>query len=134
MLARRAAARASWWKRGGSRSSRERLNVSGRALYDPNSVSVARIALAVALPVGLIGVVSLVIAIANSRTGSSTDVNPSDGSQRQRIGFGIRGVGFFMSQGNEIEDYAYVWPYLAKICLGVAILALVVALVAWVTL
>jgi hypothetical protein len=96
-------------------------------------VHFARIALAIALPVGLIGLVSLVIASINSRRGSSTDPTSSDGAQRQKIGFGIRGVGFFMSQGNEIEDYAYVWPSLAKSCLGVSGLALLVALVFWLT-
>ena len=38
-----------------------------------------------------------------------------------------------MSQEDEIEDYAYAWPYVAKFCLGVSFLSLVVALVAWVT-
>ena len=95
-------------------------------------MNVAGIALAVALPVGLVGVVSLVIASVNSRRESSTDPTSSDDVQRQRIGFPIRGVGFFMSQGNEIENYAYAWPYVAKFCLGITILALAVALVAWV--
>lgn len=97
-------------------------------------MNVAGIALTVALPVGLIGVVSLVIASVNSRRGSSTAPTSSDGAlRRQRIGFPIRGVGFFMSQGNEIEDYSYAWPYVAKFCLGALILALAVAFVAWVS-
>jgi hypothetical protein len=107
--------------------------MTGSETYDPKSVNVAGIALTVALPVGLIGVVSLVIASVNSRRGSSTAPTSSNGAQRQKIGFPIRGVGFFMSHGNEIEDYAYAWPYVAKFCGGALILALAVAFVAWAT-
>jgi hypothetical protein len=38
-----------------------------------------------------------------------------------------------MSQGDEIEDYAYAWPYVAKFCVVISFLALAVALVTWVT-
>lgn len=100
----------------------------GSETYDSRSVNLAPIALGVAVFVGLLGVISQVIARVNSRGRS-----PIDGAQRKGIGFPIRGVGFFISGGTEIEDYAYVWPYLAKICLGVAILSLTVALVAWAT-
>jgi hypothetical protein len=95
-------------------------------------VNVSGIALAVAIPIGFLGLLSLAIAALNSRRGSSAGPRSSDGAQRQRVGFPIRGVGFFMSQDDEIEDYAYAWPYVAKSCLGVSILALVVAFVAWI--
>ncbi len=96
-------------------------------------MNVAGIALAIAFPVGLLGVVSLVIASVNSRRGSLTGLTSSVGAHEKKIGFPVRGVGFFMSQEDEIEDYAYAWPYVAKFCLGVSFLSLVVALVAWVT-
>jgi|HubBroStandDraft_4_1064222.scaffolds.fasta_scaffold552820_1 hypothetical protein len=56
----------------------------GVETYDAKSVNVARIALAVALPFVLVGVVSLVIASVNSRSGSSTDSTSSHGSQDTR--------------------------------------------------
>jgi hypothetical protein len=95
-------------------------------------MSVAHIALAGVFAFGLIGVAALIISKFNSKAASSTDPNVSGGAQRQKIGFPIRGVGFFMSQGDEIEDYAYAWPYVAKFCLGSAILVLTVTLVIWV--
>jgi hypothetical protein len=96
-------------------------------------VNVAQTALAVALPVGLLGLISLVIASVNSRRGSSIGPTSSDGAQSQKIGFPIRGVGFFMSQKDEIDNYAYAWPYVAKLCLVVSLVALVIAFVAWIT-
>ena len=95
----------------------------------------SQIAITAALPFALIDVFSLIIALINSRrppqeAGGSGDPTLAEGARRQRIGFGFRGVGFFSSQGNEVQDFGYAWPVFGLLSLGISILAVAIAFLA----
>jgi len=66
-----------------------------------------------------IGIIAMVIARINVRRSRSG---------RGRIGFGFRGVGFWPTHGDEIQNFAYAWPVVGWISLGLAALSLIVSL------
>jgi len=51
--------------------------------------------------------------------------SPKSGDPKPTIGFG-RGVGYSLKEG---ENYSYAWPGFAVISFGIAVVALVVAVI-----